>query len=270
MKSVTKKIFSFSDTGTPGYYSTREVAKGAGYLVDSYKMLIDGIAKIGFRNPQFSLMYRGQNNDFQDKNGSSLFPSIWRFAPKERKKRWDDLNAAEALLLNSDSLHRNEVRFLKTLRERTWAILQHYGIHTPLLDLTQNVRVAATFAIKNYENGNHDNPNSNGFVYVFGMPNLYQGTTISLDDGLILLRLQSVCPESAKRPHLQSGFLAGSYPNYNSTKSPYKNFSMRLIAKFKLPVNDKFWDIDHPLPRVAVYPDQDGFLEEVKRIKKTV
>ena len=270
VKRIPGKFYTFLSRGRSGRFSCQDVADDIGCVVRGFEELIDRIAKLGFRNPQFNLMYRGQNEDHQPQGSTSLFPSIWRLKPNLRRKRWELLSQATEELLELPSLHYNEKRHLRAIPERSWTVLQHYGIQTPLLDVTQSVRVATTFATENYDNDTSRNSNPYGYVYVFGMPNLFQGTTISLDDSLILLKLQSVCPESARRPHLQSDFLVGSYPNNNTKKDRYKNLTVRLVAKFRVPVDDGFWDIDQPLTRHAIYPRNDKFESEIEGIKEKI
>ncbi len=132
--------------------------------------------------------------------------------------------------------------------ERPWAILQHYwdvaNCDTPLLDVTESIRVAASFATQGYL-GKDDNKNSSGVVFVLGLPAIHQGTTISVDDGLVMLNLASVCPQAQRRPHFQSGYLVGTYPTDNLGYKPPKDFAHRLIAKLKVSTESSFWNVRH-------------------------
>jgi hypothetical protein len=80
-----------------------------------------------------------------------------------------------------------------------WAILQHYEVcDTPLLDVTNSLRVAASFAT--------NNPAAEGPVlYVLGVPSLSGSITASSEQGLQIIRLSSICPPEARRPYFQEG-----------------------------------------------------------------
>src|SRR5262249_48355521 len=102
---------------------------------------------------------------------------------------------------------------------------------TPLLDVTHSLRIAASFA-------SHDTDDL-GFVFVLGVPNLSGAITASADAGVQIVRLSSVWPLSAVRPHIQEGYLLGEYPEIDSyqQKAHYIlkeiDFGRRLIAKFR-------------------------------------
>jgi hypothetical protein len=156
--------------------------------------------------------------------------------------------------------------------ELPWAILQHYsevtGCDTPLFDLTESLRVAASFATHGYL-GAKNNANPYGVVFVFGMPALHAGTAIFVDDGLIVLRLASVCPPSARRPHFQSGYLVGTYPTHWRWGKKYKNFALRMIGKVRVSTENSFWDVDTPLSEQALFPKDDCLRDELARFAKS-
>ncbi len=122
---------------------------------------------------------------------------------------------------------------------------------TPLIDITQSLRVAATFALRN---------SNSGYLYVFGLP--YPNGSIShfIDQKIVLVKLQNVCPTRALRPRYQEGFMVGKFP-FRPTKEGGDNLARRLVAKFLLN-NDsgEFWDKDfQPLPGEILYPQNDWF-----------
>ena len=51
------------------------------------------------------------------------------------------------------------------------------------------------------------------FLFVIGVPNLSGAITASAEAGLQIIRLSSVCPPTALRPHIQEGYLLGEYPD---------------------------------------------------------
>lgn len=268
MKGIQGKVFTLLSRGRWSYQPPVAVARDAGREVGTYEELVEFVSMLGFKNSRYNLLLRGQHHDHSvgTKKQSSLYPSIWRLDPNGRARARLELEAARKELLKSKLLEPNEARQLRAIEERPWAVLQHYGLPTPLLDLTESLRVAATFATRSLTQGKTRSPNEHGFLFVLGMPNLHEGTTISLDEGLIVMRLRSVCPSCARRPHLQSGYLAGSYPTAANWKHRSKNFAVRLLAKFRLPTNSKFWNIDSPMSVEALYPGRDLLGDEIERI----
>ena len=149
-----------------------------------------------------------------------------------------------------------------------WAILQHYTIcDTPLLDVSQSLRVAASFA--SYRN------NRQAYLYALGVPHLSGAITASAEAGLQTVRLSSVCPPTAVRPHIQEGFLIGEYPDLADAEQKINyqeseiDFGLRLLAKFRFDP-ENFWHRDG-FPKVgetALYPDRsDTFFAIAADIK---
>ena len=110
---------------------------------------------------------------------------------------------------------------------------------------------------------------------VLGVPNIAGAITTSVESELQIVRLSSVCPPQALRPHIQEGFLLGEYPDIAvyEQKQLYPehevDFGRRLIAKFRFD-KSRFWKSrDFPkIPRVALYPDQDDGLKKVTDLVK--
>lgn len=115
-----------------------------------------------------------------------------------------------------------------------WAILQYYKVcPAPLFDVTKSLQTALSFATS---------PNrDNGFLYVFGFPQLTGVVSISIESMTQVVDLSQLCPPQALHPHFQTAFLAGDYPAINSREQSHgqnemigNNFSCRLLAKFRL------------------------------------
>ena len=223
----------------------------------SYEQLVEYISFLTSMNKRLVLYYRGQTS------GHDPLPAIFR-------PFWLSPSGQKFQLTNNRYIYWNELiqvgkgvteicravgvprpRTIELIREAQWAIVQHYNLWpTPLLDVTQNLRVAATFALWN---NRHE-----GFLFVFGLPNTTASVSYDVDQHVALARLESVCPPSARRPHIQNGFLVGRYPLYDirpendKNASPeINNMSRRLVAGIKL-VNEpssssqygSFWDDD--------------------------
>jgi hypothetical protein len=160
-------------------------------------------------------------------------------------RRFSDLTTAETMLVERYARDRFlGVERLRRHRILRWAILQHYEVcSTPLLDVTQSLRIAASFA-------SLQNDYTNAFIYVFAVPNIGGAVTASSEANLQIVRLSSACPPEAVRPHLQEGYLLGEYPEINDFDQNAKyayyemDFGRRLIAKFRFHPTE-FWRDQH-------------------------
>lgn len=171
------------------------------------------------------------------------------------KARFKVLEHAESLLI--DEYGQAGLLGLERLRRQRivrWSILQHYEVcPTPLLDVTHSIRIAASFATHG--------GSAEAFLFVIGVPNLSGGISASAEAGLQTIRLSSVCPPTALRPHLQEGYLLGEYPEMGgvSQKDLYAHyeidFGRRLVAKFRFDPS-QFWKGEtFPLVgKSALYP----------------
>ena len=249
------------------------VRKGDGCPVGSYLELATKIAELQFRNKSHVLMFRGQHGDFRNRqHNTSIKPGLFRPAAKGKNpgpallaKRFASLKLAEERLIEA---YRQQGflgldRILRT-RVLRWAILQHYEVcPTPLLDVTHSLRIAASFAALG-------NPSDRAYIYVLGIPNLSGGITASSEAGIQTIRLSSVCPPQALRPHIQEGYLLGEYPELdtyeqNNRYAAYEiDFGLRLVAKFYFhPV--EFWNNPSfpQIPKDALYPNADDPLYQM-------
>lgn len=258
------------------------VRKAVGHRVKSFLELATKVAELQFRNREHVLMFRGQGCDHRNaKQNTTLKPSLFRPQSGSRvlpgsstlTKRFDTLKNAERMLV-----HRYEnagmlgVERLKRHRILRWAILQHYEVcPTPLLDVTHSLRIAASFA-------SHD-ATGDVFLFVLAVPNLSGAITASAEAGLQIVRLASVCPPAAVRPHIQEGYLLGEYPEMADygQKELYGHFEIdfgrRLLAKFCFDPS-KFWKSD-AFPQVvkqALYPprNRDPLFDLAEEIKASL
>src|SRR5258706_8270901 len=215
------------------------------------------VAELQFRNRDFVLMFRGQAGDYKNRlRYTSIKPSLLRGAKPssvpsdtELDRRFTRLVAAEqALVVEYERRGLFGRERLARQRILRWAILQHYEIcDTPLLDVTQSLRIAASFASLSGER--------DAYVFVLGIPNVSGAITASAEAGLQTVRLASVCPPSAVRPHIQEGYLIGEYPEFASAEQKLlyshaeMDFGRRLIAKFRFEP-ESFWQKSGRFPQV--------------------
>lgn len=260
----SQKIWSFfEDSAEARAASNTVIRSSSGHIVQRFVELAHKVAELQFRNRDYVLLFRGQNSDYRNREGnSSLKPTLFRSGAPERNPSPEILQARFEMLKQAANLLVERYRYedllgidrLKRHRILQWSILQHYRVcDTPLLDVTQSLRIAATFASEEAQD--------NAFVFVLGVPNLSGAITASSEAGLQIVRLSSACPPSAMRPHLQEGYLLAEYPDIADfeQKAQYPHyeidFGRRLVAKFSFNPRT-FWTSD-TFPRVehkALYP----------------
>jgi hypothetical protein len=276
-----QELWSFGDGSEEASILTNgSVRKGAGHRIKTYIELATKIAELQFRNRDQVLLFRGQHSDYRNvKRNSTLKPSLLRPIAGRNPDhsvlagRFQDLELAEDVLVREYQKARL-LGFDRLKRQRIvrWAILQHYEVcATPLLDVTHSLRIAASFATHG--------ATSEGFLFVLGVPNLSGGITASAEAGLQTIRLSSVCPPAALRPHLQEGYLLGEYPEMGalSQKEHYAHyetdFGRRLVAKFRFNPST-FWKTDtFPLvAKSALYPSakRDPLHELTLRVRNAL
>jgi hypothetical protein len=251
-------LWSFKDHGTDAEpVDCDEVRRSNGHEVSDYLDLAKKIAELQFRNRDYVLLYRGQPRDYRDHDGrSTLEPAIFRRSPRDwnlnaLSEKFNSLELIEQKLLegfkNADLIGLEELARHRILR---WAILQHYEVHvTPLLDVTQSLRIAASFAssgTKSERKRLERQKSEEAYLYVIGVPNISGAISASAEAGLQIIRLASVCPPRALRPHVQEGYLLGEYPEIGTHAQkqlyglPEIDFGKRLVAKFRFNPQE-FW-----------------------------
>jgi hypothetical protein len=258
-----QQLRSFKDgSKTATKVNCTEIRKDAGLRVENYLELARLVAELQFLNREHVLLFRGQSNDYTNlQRNTTLKPSLFRGAGKANPsqdqllRRFETLDQAERLLVQAYSgttlLGRERVIRQQIVR---WSILQHYEVcGTPLLDVTHSLRIAASFA----SHGAVDD----AYIFVVGVPSLGGGISASAEAGLQTVRLSSVCPPDALRPHLQEGYLLGEYPDIAAIdqKQLYRHyevdFGRRLVAKFRFGPKAFWKKTAFPLvSKTALYP----------------
>lgn len=259
MREIEGQIFTHVNL-TSGKSSERvDVASTEPMFVETFIALVKKIATLSFHNKDHLLFFRGQKRDHLNrKNNSSFYPSIYRTSNGENLTkellaiRFKTLEQASNLLVKKFQDH-NITESYSELKKRKliqWSILQHYEVcHTPLLDLTQSLRVACSFALKK----NHEN----GYIFVFGLPYITNRITNNSEQDIVNIRLINICPPQALRPYFQEGFLVGTPDIMNEYEDRTElDFKRRLIAKFKIPNSKAFWSDQESLEKYLM-PEDD-------------
>lgn len=278
-----QKIWTFTeDAKSMAGLSISAIRKDGAHLVRNYVDLATKVAELQFRNRDFVLMFRGQNGDYKNRLGyTSLKPSLLRASRSNKlptettlNTRFKRLIAAEAALVREydarQLLGRDRLERQRILR---WAMIQHYEISpTPMLDVTQSLRIAASFATHG--------ATGDAFVFVLGIPNVSGAITASAEAGIQTVRLSSVCPPTAVRPHIQEGYLLTEYPECATAEQKLlyshaeMDFGRRLIAKFRFEP-ESFWEKSGHFPLVgksALYPRGavDGMCELADAVRASL
>lgn len=253
-----------------GYSYVNYVRRSDGYPTKSFRDLVELTAQVAIWNKQYDMFFRGQTLDYKNKNDKSdIYPSICRPETKSDgsykasiksttiEKRLNELHSFVKYLSSTERYPFKKKRS-RTFVENDYALIQHYGIlPTPMIDITQSLRVAATFALRQTKTG---------YLYVFGLPYPHGSISYFIDNNIVLVKLQNSCPSNALRPRYQEGFLVGRFPF-----SPYKaigdNLATRLLAKFYLDnSDDHFWDdLFKPLPEELLFPTKDEKMSELMK-----
>ncbi|NVO05160.1 MAG: FRG domain-containing protein [Rhodoferax sp.] len=246
------------------------VAKAEPLPVRDFRSLMEYVARLAYLNKDHLLFFRGQGTDYKNRAGASTFyPTIYRgerVSRTELETRFDVLQSAGASL--ADAFARERIEGASEVKRRRivqWSILQHYEVcPTPLLDFTQSLRVACSFAEIPRARDPH--------IYVFGLPYLTNRVSVNSEQDTIVVRLLSICPPSAFRPYFQEGYVAGTDEVTTEYQSKDElDFNGRLIAKFKPQDPARFWQGGFdPIPESALYPDNDRMKLICEGISKDV
>lgn len=246
--------------------------QGDGLDINSFNDLRKIVAELSCLHPDSIVFFRGQHTDHKRKysnkgiEGSTFLPSIYRGQPTKQilRQRWQRLELATNLLKKEikkiPKSESDEFSFLKDKRLAQWSVLQHYGIvETPLLDVTQSLRVACSFA-----DLGRDPQSSIAYIYAFALPYPTGRISINSEHDITNIRLLSVIPSIVRRPHNQEGFLVGE-DDIAETEHVSEKFDLRMraIAKFRIHIGeDDFWKTynnqkDRPLTEEELYPDKN-------------
>jgi hypothetical protein len=244
------------------------VWKATAFEVSNFRALVEHVARLAYANSDVLLFFRGQNKDYQSKaGGTTLYPAIYRgdaLAARELRHRFELLDQAGRLLV--ERFKNAGIEGHRELRQKCyiqWSILQHYEVlSTPLLDLTQSLRVACSFA-------QLSSTDPTCYVYVLGLPYLTNRISVNSEHDIVNVRLLSICPPAALRPYFQEGYLASTADVTTDYESKTElDFRNRLIAKFAIARTRSFWGSGFDqIPETALYPRGDQILDLCNRLK---
>lgn len=254
------------------HFKNGKIAHAEPFRVTTFRKLVELTAQLAYLNSDDLLFFRGQDQDYQSKaGGTTLYPPIYRGDALEKYEleyRFKLLEKASAMLVKKfrDNAIK-EVNDIRLKRYIQWSILQHYEVtSTPLMDVTQSLRVACSFA-------QLKNTSGDCFVYVFGFPYVMNRISINSEYDLVNIRLLSICPPAALRPYFQEGYLVGTtdVTTEFGTDKTEVDFRRRLIAKFAIPNTKAFWGSGFEgIPKNSLYPLGDRILKLCNELKEEV
>jgi len=171
------------------------------WVVKSWFEFIRLVGALQYNNPKYLLWFRGENKRHTNATPKA-FRSVEYWNDFLKTSKWFDSNSGKGRLFNNRS---------KLAR---WAILQHYGAPTPLLDVTTSLRIAIFNALvqpKANNTNNKDEKNKKDVspnISVFITPRPLDGINIFAEIGLCIVDLTAELPSHCLRPHVQrAGFL---------------------------------------------------------------
>ena len=256
--SSVKKSWDTSDT------FVNYVRRSDGYPTKSFRELVELTARVAIWNKQYDIFFRGQNQDYKNKKDKTdIYPSICRpelnsigkykssIKTPTIEKRLAQLSSFIDYLYTTERVPKR-FRRTRSFTEMNYALIQHYCIlPTPMIDITQSLRVAASFALRR----------SQTQVFVmsfFGLPYPHGSISYFIDNNIVLVKLQNSCPADALRPRYQEGFLVGRFP-FSPFKAAGDNLATRMLAKFYLNnTYNHFWDnLFKPLSEELLFPSKN-------------
>lgn len=250
--------------------STRDVTsfvRSNSIKIATFHDLIMEIAELSYKNPDVMLFYRGQNSNYIKKKYSTLYPTIYRpNNEKDIKFEFEILeNSSNELLQElekNDNVDGEELKDIKKIKLLQYSILQHYEVcKTPLLDVTQSLKVACSFAIL-------DNKNNTGYIYVLGLPYITGRISVDSEDYITNVRLLSISCSSSKRPFFQEGYLVQTeFVSDTNIEKGELDFNRRIVAIYEFKNNKKFWGSENPISKDDLYPQEDTMKNICERIK---
>lgn len=201
------------------------------------------------------VFFRGATKDYPNS-----FPSLFRdrerpseqCSPPERKRRWRAYKSImdrlpEKLIPNGPQS--------RWRRPNAGAVLQHYGIRTPWLDVVTNIHTAVWFATRDIETSQ---TNREGWISVY---------VRRLTGEQRRLRINSLRDyQSSKhfRPHAQQGLALAMQEDDDPCPFPNQDFNDYRIANIHC-VSSPKWDLcGHMLSNSFLFPEHDGSLKQLK------
>lgn len=245
------------------------------FKVYSFRELLQRNAEVVSRNPQYSIFYRGQARQYSDRDGRvTILPSIYRgVKPRQKNEMRERFERLESTVdnvrkaLDACDAFKADSRRLRTVS--CWAIIQHYGLcDTPLIDVSQSLRVACAFALQcacDVLDG--EGP----VVYDIALPFVEGPLTLNANEELYLMKLDSLMPSLALRPFIQESYLVGDELIRRGIEDlSGADLRRRVIASFQLCGDREQWLNEVGFDADALMIRDDGFSDLKHKISDVI
>ncbi len=201
------------------------------------------------------IFFRGAVKDYPNS-----FPSLFRdrkrpdeqCSPPERKRRWRAYKSVIGQLPKQLMPNGHQSRWR---RRNIGAVLQHYGIKTPWLDVVTNIHTAVWFATHDIET---QQTNRGGWISVY---------VRGLTDEQRRLRINDLRDDQSSkhfRPHAQQGLGLAMQEDDDSCPFPNQDFNDHRIANIHCLSSPKWSLCGHMLSDSFLFPEHDGSLRQLK------
>lgn len=232
--------------------------------VSTFNELVMEIAELSYKNPDVMLFYRGQNTNYKKEKRATLYPSIYRVDNFEEACEILEISAEKLLKeLDLAGIEENQLDEVKKIKLLQYSILQHYEVcETPLIDVTQSLKVACSFAVLN-------NSERHGYVYVLALPYINGRISVNSEQYITNVRLLSISCSDAKRPFFQEGYLVQTeFANdFKFNKGDF-DFNRRIVAIYSFENSEDFWKGERPFNEEQLYPNDDRMKDICEKIRK--
>lgn len=266
-RNLTRRI---KEKYTSTSKSTKEITsfvRSNTIQINTFQDLIMEIAELSYKNPDVMLFYRGQNSNYIKTKYTTLYPTIYRSTnEKDIRFEFDILEKSTNNLLDllekNPNIDSDEIGEIKKIKLLQYSILQHYEVcKTPLLDVTQSLKVACSFAILN-------NENDIGYIYILGLPYITGRISVDSEDYITNVRLLSISCSASKRPFFQEGYLVQTeFTSDADIEKGELDFNRRIVAVYEFKNNEEFWGSEIPINRENLYPKEDIMEDICNKIK---
>lgn len=268
-KKLTRRILteyekSFGAFEKDSSHNLKSFVRSTPIPVSTFNELVMEIAELSYKNPDVMLFYRGQNNNYVKEKYATLYPSIYRVDNFEEACEMLEISAEKLLKeLDFANIEKNQLDEVKKIKLLQYSILQHYEVcETPLIDVTQSLKVACSFAVMN-------NSGNRGYVYILALPYINGRISVNSEQYITNVRLLSISCSDAKRPFFQEGYLVQTeFANDFIFNKGDFDFNRRIVAIYEFENSEDFWEGERPFNEKQLYPNDDRMKDICEKIKK--
>ncbi len=256
-KNLTRKMKEIYKDSKRNSRNITSFVRSTTIRIKTFHELVMEIAELSYKNPEVMLFYRGQIKNHVKTKYSTLYPTIYRSNNKrDIDFEFKILEESASKLIDeieqNESIDNDEITEIKKIKLLQYSILQHYEVcKTPLLDLTQSLKVACSFAVLN-------NEEKIGYIYVLALPYIKGRISVDSENYITNVRLLSISCSASKRPFFQEGYLVQTeFTSDSDIEKGDLDFNRRIVAIYEFKDDEKFWESENPISIKNLYPDND-------------